>query len=141
MITQALTALLRCCFCSLQGAGQAAMRWSGDPQHFPFAGANNVFWNIWASRMPVEYDYVGRLANSNRRTDMYLQRRMTKLPVMSRPASIQGYAQVVVDMPLDNQVPPIKEVRYPIFQMWVLICNAMRQLFSCTRTCVCASTE
>jgi hypothetical protein len=86
------------------------MRWSGDPQHFPFAGADNVFWNIWASHIPVKFDYVGRLANSNRRTDMYLQRRMTKLPVMSRPASIQGYGQVVVDMPLDNQIPPIKEV-------------------------------
>jgi hypothetical protein len=99
------------------------MRWSGDPQHFPFAGANNVFWNIWASRIPVKYDYVGRLANSNRRTDMYQQRRMTKLPVMSRPASIQGYGQVVVDMPLDNQIPPIKEVRVAsqcVIQCWML---------------------
>jgi hypothetical protein len=42
---------------------------------------------------------------------MYQQLRMTKLPVMSRPASIQGYGQVVVDMPLDKQIPPVNEVR------------------------------
>ncbi|KAF6249080.1 hypothetical protein COO60DRAFT_1000166 [Scenedesmus sp. NREL 46B-D3] len=108
----------------LQGSGQEAMRWSGDPQHFPFAGANNVFWNIWASRIPVKYDYVGRLANSNRRLDTYQQRRMTQLPVMSRPASIQGYGQVVVDMPLNNQIPPIKEAAD-----WLILYKPMERVW------------
>lgn len=98
---------------SPQGSGQAAMRWSGDPQHYPFAGSSNVFWNIWASTIPTQFNYVGGLdpVSSRQRLDMYSMRRMTKLPVMSRPAAIQGYAQVVVDMPLDSQIPPIREVR------------------------------
>ncbi|KAF8061409.1 hypothetical protein HT031_004500 [Scenedesmus sp. PABB004] len=92
------------------GSGQAAMRWSGAPQHFPFAGSNNVFWNVWASKIPASFDYAAGLEPSSRRTDnMRAPQRASRLPVMSRPASIQGYGQVVVDMPLDSQIPPIKE--------------------------------
>ncbi|KAF8061410.1 hypothetical protein HT031_004501 [Scenedesmus sp. PABB004] len=97
------------------GSGQAAMRWSGAPQHFPFAGSNNTFWNVWASAIPPAVDYAAKLAPARAadtaaaRLDVRRRRRATRLPVMSRPASIQGYGQVVVDMPLDANQPAIRE--------------------------------
>eukprot|EP00775_Hariotina_reticulata_P011527 gene11526-11670_t len=89
------------------GIGQAAMRWSGDPEHYPFGGSNNVFWNIWASNISVPLDYVGRLAAN--RPDIRDQKRRATLYMIDRPARELGYAEVVVDMPLNQQMPSIRD--------------------------------
>lgn len=90
------------------GLGHAAMRWSGDPQHWPFGGSNNVFWSIWASNISVPLDYVGRLASS--RVDVAAAKRSAMLYMANRPAREQGFGEVVVDMPLSSEMPAIEEV-------------------------------
>jgi hypothetical protein len=37
-------------------------------------------------------------------------RRCATLPMMSRPAQLQGYGQLMVDVPVDASYPTIKEV-------------------------------
>jgi hypothetical protein len=90
----------------LQGAGWSALDFSGDPQHFPFAGSNNVFWNVYASRIPVP----GRPDSSVQRYQRRAQRIKGVDWVYNRPAYMQGYAQVVVDMPVDTNSRYVKEV-------------------------------
>lgn len=85
------------------------MRWSGDAGANPFAGKLNTFWGIRASNLPVKVDYVGQLAAS--RVSMQKMQQAARLALFSRPADIQGYQQVVVDMPLDHSMPTIREVR------------------------------
>ncbi|WIA31910.1 hypothetical protein OEZ86_002770 [Tetradesmus obliquus] len=87
------------------GAGYSAMDFSGDPQHFPFAGSNNVFWNVYASRIPVP----GRPDSSVQRYQRRAQRIKGVDWVYNRPAYLQGYAQVVVDMPVDTNSRYVKE--------------------------------
>jgi len=106
-----------------QGLGQAAMRWSGDPEHYPFGGSNNVFWNVWASNISVPLDYVGRLAAS--RPDVKDQKRRATLYMLDRPAKELGYAEVVVDMPLNQQMPSIRDVRAPQKKSVLQWSNAM----------------
>lgn len=151
-ISTASSPMRACTPCPAQGSGLAAMRWSGAPEHFPFAGASNVFWNVRASKLPVRFNYVNSLAaeaglaplaslstNSSAKTAdgansavpapapaaketarnaataamFESSRRSAKLPVMDRPAWIQGYGQVAVDMPLDGNNPTLKEVSAP----------------------------
>lgn len=85
------------------------MRWSGDAGANPYAGKLNTFWSIWASKLPVKVDYVGQLMTAARTSQQTLQRG-ARLSMMARPADIQGYQQVVVDMPLDDSMPTIREV-------------------------------
>jgi hypothetical protein len=86
-----------------QGTGWSAMDWSGDPQHFPFGGSNNVFWNVYASGIPVP------AGASNQR----LARRSVRIhgqdSTYNRPAYMQGWGQIVVDMPVDPNSRYIRE--------------------------------
>ncbi|KAF6249078.1 pectin lyase fold/virulence factor [Scenedesmus sp. NREL 46B-D3] len=93
------------------GLGQAALRWSGAPGHFPFAGSNNTFWNIWASNIPIKPNYVALLADSasDKRMNAQQLRRRAMLPMMNRPAQLQGYGQLMVDVPVDEHYPTINE--------------------------------
>jgi hypothetical protein len=84
------------------------MRWSGDGGSNPFAGKLNTFWGVWASNLPTKVDYVGQLASA--RLDSHKARQGARLAMMQRSADIQGYQQVVVDMPLDSQMPTIRDV-------------------------------
>lgn len=88
------------------------MRWSGDAGANPFAGKLNTFWGIRASALPVKVDYVGQLAAS--RVSMQKMQQAARLALFSRPADIQGYQQVVVDMPLDQSMPTIREVSWQV---------------------------
>lgn len=98
------------CGVLVQGAGYSAMDFSGDPQHFPFAGSNNVFWNVYASKIPVP----GQRDPSAQRYARRAQRIHGVDWVYNRPAYLQGFAQVVVDMPVDTNSRYVKEVRGPM---------------------------
>lgn len=84
------------------------MRWSGDGGSNPYAGKLNTFWGIWASHLPTKVDYVSQLTAA--RESLQKMQKAARLTLFARPADIQGYQQVVVDMPLDASMPTIKEV-------------------------------
>jgi hypothetical protein len=50
-------------------------------------------------------------AASNKRMSVQQLRRRASLPMMDRPAQLQGYGQLLVDMPVDAHYPTIQEVR------------------------------
>jgi hypothetical protein len=49
-------------------------------------------------------------AAANKRLSSRQLRRRASLPMMSRPARLQGYGQLMVDVPVDASYPTIQEV-------------------------------
>ncbi|KAF6251900.1 hypothetical protein COO60DRAFT_1463984, partial [Scenedesmus sp. NREL 46B-D3] len=87
------------------GLGQAALRWSGAPGHFPFAGSNNTFWNIWASNIPIKPNYVALLAAH----ECAAAAQARHAAYDEQASSVQGYGQLMVDVPVDEHYPTINE--------------------------------
>jgi hypothetical protein len=48
---------------------------------------------------------------ANKRMSVQQLRRRASLPMMARPAQLQGYGQLMVDVPVDAHYPTIQEVR------------------------------
>eukprot|EP00879_Flechtneria_rotunda_P021491 GHRR01022648.1.p1 GENE.GHRR01022648.1~~GHRR01022648.1.p1 ORF type:complete len:208 (+),score=52.87 GHRR01022648.1:1039-1662(+) len=95
------------------GLGKTAMNWSGDREHYPYAGSNNVFWNIYASKMPISQARLSAARTANKYISSWYMRRIERLRgpdlVYFRSAKEQGYAQVAVDMPIDTSSRYIRE--------------------------------
>jgi hypothetical protein len=50
-------------------------------------------------------------ASANKPMSVQQLRRRATLPMMDRPAQLQGYGQLMVDVPVDTHYPTIQEVR------------------------------